>query len=264
MKIGFFQYNVIWRDRDANLSYIRKKIKGATFDLLVLPEFFTSGYAFDLKDELIPFSDDLKDSYTVKYLTELMKDCGGYITGTIPESCGNQLYNTSILVGAEGLVASYRKIHLPDYEKRAFTAGNEAVSYDCSGAKVGLTICFDAWFAPLSSKLKIQGVDVICHSACFGGNITPTIIPVRALENQCFYVSCNRIGTELFNGEPDSYRGESQIVSPDGKILVKAGSEELLSIIDIDLSEVNKPAFGSLISKDLISEHAKYEIKIEK
>ena len=263
MKIGFFQYNVIWRDRDANLSYIREKIKGSNFDLLVLPEFFTSGYAFDLKDELIPFSEDLKDSYTVKYLSELMKDCGGYITGTIPESCGNLQYNTSILVGPEGLVASYRKIHLPAYEKRAFTAGNKAVSYDCCGAKVGLTICFDAWFAPLSSKLKLQGVDVICHSACFGGKVTPTIIPIRALENQCFYVSCNRIGTELFNGEPDSYRGESQIVSPDGKILVKAGSEESLTIIDVDLSEVNKPTFGSLISKDLISEHAKYKIKMK-
>lgn len=263
MKIGFFQYNVIWRERDANLSYIKEKIKGTTFDLLVLPEFFTSGYAFDLEEELIPFSEDLENSYTVKYLSELMKDCGGYITGTIPESYGNLLYNTSILVGTEGLVASYRKIHLPDYEKRAFTAGNKAVSYNCSGAKVGLTICFDAWFAPLSSKLKLQGVDVVCHSACFGGIITPTIIPIRALENQCFYVSCNRIGTELFNGQPDSYRGESQIVSPDGKILVKAGSEELLSIIDVDLSEVNKPAFGSLISKDLISEHAKYEIKMK-
>lgn len=70
MKIGFFQYNVIWEDGDANLSYIREKIKGSTFDLLVLPEFFTSGYACDLKDELILFSEDLKDCYTVKYLSE--------------------------------------------------------------------------------------------------------------------------------------------------------------------------------------------------
>jgi predicted amidohydrolase len=260
MKIGFFQYNVIWRNRDANLSYIREKIKGSTFDLLVLPEFFTSGYAFDSKDELIPFSENLKDSYTVKYLSELMKDYGGYITGTIPELCGNLLCNTSILVGVKGLVAYYRKIHLPDYEKRAFAAGNKAVSSDCGGAKVGLTICFDAWFAPLSSKLKLQGVDIICHSACFGGEITPTIIPIRALENQSFYVSCNRIGTELFNGEPDSYRGESQIVSPDGKILAEAGREESLTIIDVDLSEVNKPAFGSLITKDFLSEHKKYNI----
>ena len=263
MKIGFFQYDVLWRDRDANLSYISSKIRDSVFDLLVLPELFTSGYAFNSKEELIPFAENLNDSYTVDYLTQLMKKCGGYITGTIPESCENQLYNTSIVVGAEGLIASYRKIHLPDYEKRAFTSGNKAVSCQCKEAKVGLTICLDAWFAPLSSKLKEQEADIICHSACFGGAVTPTIIPIRALENQCFYISCNRIGMELFDGEPDAYRGESQIVSPDGKVLVKAGKEEQLSILDINLSEVNHPAFGSLIMKDFVSEHEKYDIEIK-
>lgn len=263
MEIGFFQYDVIWRDKNANLAFIREKIKDSTFDLLVLPEFFTSGYAFDSKEELIPFAENLNDSYTVNYLTGLMKDCGGYITGTIPELSENKLYNTSIVVGAEGLVAFYRKIHLPEYEKRAFSAGNKAVSCQCKEAKVGLTICFDAWFAPLSSKLKEQGAGIICHSACFGGAITPAIIPIRALENQCFYISCNRIGTELFDGKPDAYRGESQIVSPDGKVLVKAGKEEQFSIIDIDLSEVNHPAFGSLILKDFVSEHSKYNIEIK-
>ncbi|MDR2915051.1 MAG: carbon-nitrogen hydrolase family protein [Tannerella sp.] len=263
MKVGFFQYNIIWRDREANLSYIRSKIKDSAFDLLVLPELFTSGYAFESREELMPFAENLEDSYTVRFLTELMKECGGYITGSIPELCNEKLYNTSVIVGAEGLVASYRKIHLPDYEKRAFESGDKAVSCTCNEMKVGLTICFDAWFAPLSSSLKLQGVNVICLSACFGGGVTPTIIPIRALENQCFYISCNRIGTEMFSGEPDSYRGESQIVNPDGKILIKAGNEELLSIIDIDLSEVNNPAFGSLVKKDFLSEHKKYNIMIK-
>jgi predicted amidohydrolase len=262
MKIGFFQYDVKWRDRDANLSYIRSKIKNVTFDLLVLPEFFTSGYAFDSREELLPFAENLKDSYTVKYLTGLMRNYNGYITGTIPEIDNEELYNTSILVGTEGLVNSYRKIHLPNYEKRAFKSGDKAEVCNCDNVKIGLTICFDAWFAPLSSKLKLSGVEIICHSACFGGEITPTIIPIRALENQCFYISCNRIGSEMFDGKLDSYRGESQIVNPDGKVLVKAGNEEQLTIIDINLSEVNNPAFGSLIMNDFVSEHNKYDIDI--
>lgn len=49
MKIGFFQYNVIWRDRDANLAYVRDKIKGSTFDLLVLPEFSPVGMPLILR-----------------------------------------------------------------------------------------------------------------------------------------------------------------------------------------------------------------------
>ncbi len=262
MKVGFFQYAVFWRDREANLSYIKSKIENAKFDLLVLPELFTSGYAFDDKEELLPFAEELENSVTVEFLTQLMKERGGYIIGGIPELSEGKLYNTSIVVGREGLVASYRKIHVTDYEKRAFAAGNKAVLCECDAAKVGLTICFDAWFAPLSSLLKSEGVDIICNSANFGGAVTPTIIPIRALENQCFYINCNRIGAEMFEGVEESYRGESQIVSPDGKILAKAHNSESLTIVDIDLSEVNHPAFGSLISKDFVSEHAKYGIQV--
>lgn len=67
----------------------------------------------------------------------------------------------------------------------------------------------------------------------------------------------------MFDGEPDAYRGESQIVNPDGNVLIKGGKEEQLSIIDVDLSEVNHPAFGSLVMKDFASEHSKYNIEIK-
>lgn len=263
MKIGFFQYDVKRHDRDANLSYIEMKIKDSLFDLLVLPELFTSGYAYDSKEDILPFAEKLTDSYTVNYLSKLMKNCGGYITGAIPELDGTELYISSILVGEEGLVGSYRKIHITDYEKRAFSAGNRAVVHHCGNAKIGLTTCFDCWFAPLSSKLKLGGAEIICHSASFGGDTTPTIIPIRALENQCFYVSCNRIGTELFDGEPEAYCGMSQVVNPDGKVLFKAGAEESLAFVDVELSEVNQPAFGSLITQNFVGEHEKYEIGIE-
>lgn len=263
MKIGFFQYDVFWRDREANLSYIDSKIKDSKFDLLVLPELFTSGYAFESVEELIPFAENLDESHTVCCLTNMAKKSGGYITGTIPELSEGKLYNTSIIVGPEGLIGAYRKIHLPDYEKRAFVSGNSIISCNCGGIGVGLTICFDVWFAPLSSDLKLQGVSIICHSACFGGEVTPTIIPIRALENQCFYVSCNRIGTEKFDGEFESYCGKSQIVSPDGKVLAYASNEEMLCFVNIDLSEVDNPAFGSLITKDFMTEHRKYNINIK-
>ncbi|MGG5578591.1 carbon-nitrogen hydrolase family protein [Myroides sp. C15-4] len=263
MRVGFFQYAVIWRDRQANLDYIAAKIKKETFDLLVLPEFFTTGYAMDTKEEILPFVEDLRDSPTVDFLSNLLAETGnGYISGTIPEIDQGVLYNTSILVGAQGLVASYRKIHLPDYEKRFFQAGDTAVVFPSNHGNIGLTVCFDCWFPQHTSLLKLQAVDVICHSACFGGPVTPTIIPIRALENQCFYISCNRIGEEYFDGELEAYRGESQLVNPDGEVLAKAANQEALILVDIDLNEVNRPDFGRLITKDFQSEHEKYNIQL--
>ncbi|MGG5507969.1 MULTISPECIES: carbon-nitrogen hydrolase family protein [unclassified Myroides] len=261
MRVGFFQYAVIWRNIQANLDYIAAAVQHEKFDLLVLPEFFTTGYAMDTKEEILPFVEDLKNSTTVQFLAQLLEKTGnGLITGTIPEIDNGILYNTAILVSAQGLVSSYRKIHLPDYEKRFFQPGDQAVVYESEQAKIGLTICFDCWFPQHTSMLKRQKVEIICHSSCFGGPVTPTIIPIRALENQCFYISCNRIGQEYFETELESYRGESQLVDPDGNPLVKASNDEHLALVDIDLNTVNHPNFGSLITEDFQSEHDKYKI----
>lgn len=261
MKVGFFQYDVV-RNRDANLEKIALTIENKQFDLLVLPELFTSGYAFDTKEELIPFLEELSNSPTVDFLTTLAKKTNACFVGSIAEVDKGKIYNTAIAVDKSGLINHYRKTHLPDYEKRFFTAGNTPSVFDFKNATIASVICFDCWFAPLTSALKIEGAQIICHPSCFGGAVTPTIIPIRALENQNFFISCNRVGIEYFDGEEESYRGESQIVDPDGNIIYKAVNQEELAIVDINLAKVSKPDFGSFISSDFKSEHGKYSIKL--
>lgn len=262
MKVGYLQYAVFTKDREANLEYISDKLENVTFDLLVLPELFTSGYAFDSKELILPFVEDLNDSPTVHYLQKIATKSGGCITGTIPEKYNNLIYNTAILVDHTGLIGYHRKIHLPDYEKQHFAEGNVIEAFRYKDTTIGMMVCFDCWFAPLSSRLRQLGAQIICHSACFGGDVTPHILPIRALENQYFVISCNRVGTELFDGIEESYRGESQIVDPDGKILHKSKGQEELVFVDINLDEVNKPKFGSLITQDFTTEHNKYSIEL--
>ena len=62
------------------------------------------------------------------------------------------------------------------------------------------------------------------------------LLQARAVENQCFVVSCNRVGTEkdlLFDGV-------SMVVGPTGKIIKAMGSEEGIMDISLDLEEINK------------------------
>lgn len=263
MKVGYFQYGVITKDREANLDYITSKLEGISFDLLVLPELFTSGYAFDAKELILPFVEDLKNSTTINRLQQIAIEAGGCITGTIPEVYDGQIYNTAILVDQSGLIGYHRKIHLPDYEKQHFSEGSGIETFAYKDTIIGMMVCFDCWFAPLSSRLRQLGAHIVCHSACFGGDVTPHILPIRALENQYFVISCNRVGAELFEGEEETYRGESQIVDPDGKIIYKSQGEEELVLIDIDLNTVHKPQFGSLISQNFSAEHDKYTIKLD-
>ncbi len=262
MKTGFFQYSVFQRDRGKNLEYIANALRGQSFDLLVLPELFTCGYSFDAVRPVAPFAEVLDDSPTVRTLQGLASSCGGVITGTIPENCSGLLYNTALLVGSSGLIGVQRKIHLPDYEKQFFAAGNKISAFDIGRAKIGMMSCFDSWFPAFGACLKQDGAQILCNSASFGGAVTPMILPIRALENQVFVVSCNRIGTEDFHGVPETFCGKSRIISPDGRILASAEGEEKRTFVEIDLDEIRHPAFGSLICKDFAAEHGKYKIRL--
>ncbi|WP_430612587.1 carbon-nitrogen hydrolase family protein [Flavobacterium sp. JP2137] len=186
----------------------------------------------------------------------------GCISETIPERFDGLIYNTAILVDHTGLIGYQRKIQLPDYEKRLYAAGDAINALQYRDSTIGMMVCFDCWFAPVSARLKLQGAEISCHSTCFGGDVTPRILPIRALENQCFIISCNRIGAERFDGLLEAYRGESQIVDTDGNRLYIAGNTEVWIFVELDLAAVNKPKFGSLITGDFMSEHQKYAIEL--
>lgn len=264
MKIGFLQYSVIWSSPEQNFNCIRNALADCRCDLLVLPELFTCGYLFDSPCQIKEFAEPLNQSRTVDFLQSVAEKIGGTVTGTLPEDDNGILYNTAIAVNAAGLIGFQRKMHLPEYEKQFFQPGTDITPIDLPcHVRIGMMSCFDCWFPQFGSILKQRKVQIFCHSASFGGEVTPGILPVRALENQVFVVSCNRTGSELYAGSPEKFCGRSQIISPDGKILARAGDEPELAVVDIELDETTHPAFGSLICRDFPAEHNRYQVTIK-
>ena len=47
-------------------------------------------------------------------LTALARDNDAFVVTSIVEQDSGRMYNTALLVGPEGLVGSYRKVHLSD------------------------------------------------------------------------------------------------------------------------------------------------------
>ena len=263
MRLGFLQYPVFWGDPGKNYHYIRCSLQNRQCDLLVLPELFSCGYLFESREEIMPFAENLKESRTVRFLQTIAAAIDGTVTGTIPEWDQGSLYNTAVAVCADGLIGCQRKIHLPTYEKRMFQPGTQITPVDLPGSvRIGMMSCFDCWFPQFGSFLRQQHTRIFCNSASFGGEVTPTILPIRALENQVFVISCNRIGAETYAGERELFCGKSQIISPDGKILAAAENEEKLAMVDVDLAETSHPAFGSLICEDFSVEHRKYQVAL--
>lgn len=260
--MGFYQYAVVSGDRDANLSRVAEALAGSRFDLLVLPELFTSGYSNDDPARLAGLAEVLDDSPTVRSLAELAGRGGGVIVGGLPEWANGVFYNTGVAVSGNGLVGRQRKIHLTDYEKRFFTPGDSADVIRIGGIAIALVTCFNCWFPALCALFKQRGAQVFCCPSNFGGPVTPTFIPVRARENQVFVVSCNRVGEEAVDGTMESFCGCSQICSPDGEMLAQSGGGEALEFVDVDPGDCRRPAFASQICRDFTAEQNRYDIAL--
>ncbi len=234
-------------DKKHNINVMKKNIKRAKekgANLVVFPELSLTGYLNrDLTYELaepIPGS-------SVHFLEEIAKKENMHIVFGMPEQSEKAhavLYNTAVLLGPDGLVGKYRKMHLPTHsvfeEKRYFRLGYEAPVFDTEIGKMGLTICYDMFFPEISRLLRLKGSQlIVCISAspAVRSRFFEVFTAARALENTVFLAYVNLVGVE--NGL--QFWGGSRTIAPDGSILAKAKyDEEDLVIGTIDYADLER------------------------
>ncbi len=237
MKAGFFQMLTEFGAKEKNFDKVRSAVKEADFDLLVLPEFFATGYQFASAEEVESLSEPVQHGATTNFLTDLSREKDAYIVAGLPEKDGDKYYNSAIMTGPEGLIGFYRKTHLFFEENLYFTPGDTGFRvWDTRAGKIGIMICFD-WFFPESMRtLAIMGAEVVAHPSNLVLPYCPQAMPVRCLENGVYSVTSNRIGVEdRKKGEPLRFIGRSLVASPEGLVLASAAREdEALVIVDID------------------------------
>lgn len=237
MKAGFYQFNSIFGKKEENIKRVLTVVKDADIELLVLPEFFATGYQFISVDEVAELSEPIPKGYTTEFLLDLSHKKGIYIAAGLAEKHGDKFYNSAVLAGPDGLIGVYRKTHLYSEEKIYFTPGDTGFRvWDTKICRIGIMICFD-WFFPESMRsLSLLGAEVVAHPSNLVMPYCPDAMPVRCLENRVYAVTANRIGMEeRKEGQPLTFIGKSEIVSPRGKILLRASAdEEELLFADID------------------------------
>jgi predicted amidohydrolase len=240
MKVGFLQFEPILFDIEENIDRISKIIENTdSFDLLVLPELANSGYIFTEKKELEEVAEKIPSGFFVEKMLELAKARDGYLVCGVCEKKGDVFFNSSVLLGPEGYVSKYRKIHLFDREKLFFEPGDGPFKlYDVRGMKVGLLICWDWIFPEATRSLAIQGMDVLAHSVNLVLSFCQNAMITRSIENQIYTITSNRIGLESNKEFKLHFKGHSQVTSPDGKRLARANSNKGESqVVSIDLEK---------------------------
>ncbi|MBN4079935.1 acyltransferase [bacterium AH-315-C08] len=240
MKVAIVQNRPEFGNVQANLGRIEIMLTGKMADLFVLPELFATGYRFKNRDEAHRFAEPVPDGITTRFLCGLAKKLNAHFIAGLVELENDRVYNSSVIVGPKGLIGRYRKIHLFDTEKSCFHAGTDAPPvFDLDGVKVGVMICFDWRFPETARSLALKGAEIIAHPSNLVLPHCPQAMITRCLENRIFAITADRVGEEeRIPGEKLTFIGQSQVVDPDGSILIRASeTEEEVHIVDIDLEK---------------------------
>jgi predicted amidohydrolase len=169
----------------------------------------------------------------------------------MPELDGDNVYNTSFVFDRSGReIARHRKVHLFDIdikgrqrfmESETFAAGDSITVFDTEFGRMGLLICFDIRFPEICRLMALKGANVLFVPAAFGMITGPMhwelLFRLRAVDNQVFTVGASPARDE--KGVYVAY-GNSIAVDPWGKILCRAGAQEAMEVVQLDLSEIEK------------------------
>ena len=235
MKIGFIQFAPVLGDVQATIRKIDGLIDQTKItDILVLPELCNSGYNFTSFEEAWETSEEIENSIFINYLLSKCKQFNLYIVSGFNERDNKNLYNSAILIGPEGYIGKYRKLHLFLNEKDYFKPGNIGLPvFDIGLCKIGMLVCFDWIFPEVWRIVALKGAEIICHpSNLVLPGLAQKAVPIHALTNRIYTITANRIGTE---GEL-SFTGLSTIANPNGDILFQASKTKEETVVkDIDI-----------------------------
>ena len=234
MKLGFLQFNPVFGDKNKNLAAVEKLLEGIDADLIVLPELFNTRYTFLNKAELTDLSEPATGPL-YDFMLKLARKYKCAFAYGFAEKDNDLLYDSMALVSPDGLIEVYRKIHLFFEEKKFFQPGDTGFHvFEYKNVKLGMLICFD-WIYPEAMRtLAVKGAQIILHPANLVTPYCPDAMITRALENRVFIILANRCGEEKRNGKMNKFIGQSEVVSPQGEILVRVEQQECTKIVNID------------------------------
>lgn len=218
-------------------------------DIAVLPEMFNCPYD---NSRFREYSESMDDSPTLDAISRKSKELGIYVVaGSIPEIYASKLYNTCVVFDRQGKKIGYhRKMHLFDIdvegkirfmESEVLSPGNDITVVETEFCKTGICICYDIRFPELSRLMALRGAEMIIVPGAFNMVTGPAhweiLMRTRALDNQVFLAAVSP--ARDLSASYTAY-GNSMVANPWGSVVSRAGEEEEIVLVDIDLDEVAK------------------------
>lgn len=241
MKIACVQMDIAFGEPELNyqrvMDYLREAAANGA-DTIVLPEMWNTGYALTELETLADSS-----NRTVEMLKSFAKEHAVNIVGGSVSTKKNEgFYNTMYVVDKNGeLISEYNKAHrfgLMD-EHIHLEEGNSLGTFKLEDIVYGGVICYDIRFPEWIRAQALNGAKLIFVSAEWPEariDHWRILLQARAIENQCFIVAVNRIGSDPKN----EFGGSTMAIAPWGEIRLDMKKQEGIAYVELDLEEVEE------------------------
>lgn len=212
--------------------------KGAK--LVVAPEASISAYYYNDRDDIKQYTETIPGPSTDLFC-ELAKRFDAYLSyGLIEEDPDTgDYYNSAVLIGPEGCIGKYRKIHQWEVEKHFAADGNVGVPvFSTKLGYISMIICIDAYYYASARLAAVNGADILIYNTCDKGE-SVWAIASRSIQNGVYVVSANRSGEEAGNNiiggsaiyDPYAHKLAEAEVTPPG-VKETAECEQIEAMID--------------------------------
>lgn len=174
------------------------------------------GQPFRCQDSPVTLVQETQD-YILESCGKIAREGSMYVVvGMYRLEADGKLYNSAVVFDRAGKeIVCYHKNFLAGDEKKYLTPGQGFPIWDSEFGKIGIAICWDMQFPETVRSYARQGADLIL---CPSWGWEEVYGHARAYENGIYVASAMAVP---FNKGIEGKRTPSEIVSPDGRVLVR-------------------------------------------
>ena len=257
LRVSIVQGATRWHDPAGNREYYAELLAPlhGTTDLVVLPETFTSGFSNDAIGNA-----EGMDGATVAWIREQATKLDAAVTGSVQLRTDEGVFNRMLFATPDGQLQHYDKRHLFSFarEHERYAAGKARVVVEWKGWRILLQVCYDLRFPVFSRNVidpqrdGLPDYDLALYVANWpSARAYPwkTLLRARAMENLCYVVGVNRVGTD---GNGLHYSGDSAVIDFLGHPLSEATDEEVVTTTTLQVAPLieHRAKFPALLDAD--------------
>lgn len=228
LAVSLVQTQQFWEEKQQNFRHFEKLLENLEpTDILIFPEMFHTGFTMNAQEMA-----ESMDGEGMQWLIHQAKRLETAVAASLIIFEDGKYFNRMVFITPSGEVDTYdkRKLFTLAKEDEYYSSGMKNTIITYKGWKILLQVCYDLRFPEQCrnkvNDLQVPDYDVLLYVANWPSRRSlhwKTLLQARAIENQCYAIGVNRVGTDANGLE---YSGDSSVIDALGTIQGQLTNDE--------------------------------------